>query len=285
LPAQANIDRPRNSRKSTEAGCREIEILGFSVVSVLSVVVFCIIQNPLESGKFLKTFQPKKCLKQGDTAAMKVDLNMLKNIKGFLDQEEGQRLYEIALEASAYGPCLEIGSYCGKSTVYIGMACKENNSQLFAIDHHLGSEDQQPGELYFDPELYNNRYNRADSFPAFRQTLITTGLTDTVVPIVCPSEMAARFWHTPVSMLFIDGGHSYDAAYMDYNSWCGHVMPGGYLMIHDIFRSPAEGGQAPHHIYKLAMASGLFQKLPMTKSLGVLRRRSRGELPQALAVS
>lgn len=215
---------------------------------------------------------------------MKIDLNMLKSIKGHLDQEEGQRLYEIALEASQYGPCMEIGSFCGKSTVYIGMACKENNSVLYAVDHHLGSEDQQPGELYFDPELWDVKAGIVDSFPTFRRTLLTTELSDTVIPIVCRSELVARFWHTPLSMLFIDGGHSFDSAYTDYNAWCGHVMPGGFLAIHDIFSDPRQGGQAPFHIYKMAMASGLFQKLPMSKTLGVLRRRSRGELPLGVTV-
>ena len=208
---------------------------------------------------------------------------LLNDVKGFLDVREGKTLYEIALEASKQGPCLEIGSYCGKSTIYIGTACRENNGILFSIDHHRGSEEQQPGEEYFDPELFDNEACRADTFKEFRNTVETAGLEDTVVSMVCRSEVAARLWTTPLSLVFIDGGHSYEAAYTDYNSWAGHIIPHGYLLIHDIFKDPEKGGQAPYHIYKMAIASGLFRELPMIQTLGVLRRYACGNIPQNLS--
>ncbi len=207
---------------------------------------------------------------------------LINRTKGFLDQEEGIRLYRTALEASRLGPCLEIGSYCGKSTLYIGAACKKNNSTLFAVDHHGGSEEQQPGEGYFDPETYDIRQGRMDTLPLFRKALTDGELEDTVVPILARSEIAARHWATPLSLVFIDGGHSFAAAFTDYNAWAGHIMPGGYLLIHDIFKKPEEGGQAPHYIYKLALSSGLFEALPMTRTLGVLKRRGCGRLPEDL---
>jgi MMP 1-O-methyltransferase len=210
------------------------------------------------------------------------DLNLLKNIKGFLDEDEGQRLYEIALEASRLGPCLEIGSYCGKSTIYLGTACREADTILFSIDHHRGSEEQQPDQEYFDPELFDAQTGCVDTFKNFRKTIITAGLEDTVVPMVCKSEVAARLWATPLSLVFIDGGHTYEAAFTDYNAWAGHIIPGGYLLIHDIFKDPAKGGQAPYHVYNLAIASGLFQELPMIKTLGVLQRHKCGHIPDNL---
>jgi len=213
-----------------------------------------------------------------------VNEELIEQIKGFLDKEEGERLYDVAFEASKRGPCLEIGSYCGKSTVFIGSACKKNCSTLFTIDHHSGSEEQQPGEGYFDPETYDINRSRMDTFPLLRDALERSGLTDTVVPVVVQSEIAARQWTTPVSFVLIDGGHSYQAAFTDYNSWVSHIIPGGYLLIHDIFKNPDDGGQAPYFIYKLAIASGLFRKLPMTKTLGVLQRLDCGELPDDLPV-
>jgi predicted O-methyltransferase YrrM len=207
------------------------------------------------------------------SASMKISKDLLDSVKGFLDRDEGRRLYEIALEASRQGPCLEIGSYCGKSTIYLGAACKLNNCILFSIDHHRGSEEQQPGQEYFDPALVDPITNRVDSFREFRKTIESAGLEDTVVPIVCRSEVAARQWATPLSLVFIDGGHTYEAAYTDYKAWIGHILPGGYLLIHDIFKNPQEGGQAPHQIYNLASTSGLFRELAMIKSLGVLKRR------------
>jgi predicted O-methyltransferase YrrM len=211
-----------------------------------------------------------------------LDSERVGNIKGFLDQREGMRLYDIALKASLMGPCLEIGSYCGKSTVYIATACKQNNGILFSIDHHRGSEEQQPGEAYFDPDLYDPEVGRVDTFSAFRKTIEQCALEYNVVPMVCRSEVAARLWATPLSLVFIDGGHTYQAAYADYNAWAGHIMPGGYLLIHDIFEDPDKGGQAPYQIYQMALASKLFRALPMTDTLGVLQRYGCGEGPDDL---
>ena len=167
---------------------------------------------------------------------MNIDPTLIENVKGFLDPDEGEALYRIAKEASILGPCLEIGSYCGKSTLYLGSACRETNSTLFSIDHHSGSEEQQPGEEYFDPDLYDEKTGRVDTFGEFRKTIETADLQDTVVPMVCRSEIAARTWSTPLSLVFIDGGHSFEAAFTDYNSWAGHIIPDGYLLIHDIFK-------------------------------------------------
>lgn len=193
-------------------------------------------------------------------------------IKGFLHPDEGRRLFELALDAAAHGPCLEVGSYCGRSTVYLGTACRERRQLLFAVDHHRGSEEHQPGEAYHDPALLDARSGRVDSLPLFRDTLRRAGLEDTVVPLVTSSALAARHWLTPLSLVFIDGGHSREAALTDYRAWAPHVRPGGFLAIHDLFPDPADGGQAPIEIYRLALASGLYAELPGTRTLGVLQR-------------
>lgn len=196
----------------------------------------------------------------------------IETVKGFLDDEEGRCLYEYALGSAARGPCLEIGSYCGKSTVYLGAACKKMGSVLFALDHHRGSEEHQLGEEYHDPDLFDSAAGKMDSFREFRQTLARANLEETVVPIVAPSELAARFWNVPLAMVFIDGGHSMEAALTDYRCWAPHVMRGGWLAIHDVFPNPADGGRPPYEIWKLAQSSGLFEALPLTKTLGLLKR-------------
>ncbi len=206
---------------------------------------------------------------------MDIDQNLIAGVKGFLDPDEGECLYETALAAGRLGPCLEIGSYCGKSMLYLAAACKKCGSILFSVDHHRGSEEQQPGEEYFDPDLYDPRSGRVDTFREFRRTIESAGYEDTVVPIVCRSEVAARHWSTPLSLVFIDGGHALETVFTDYSSWAGHIAAGGYLLIHDIFPDPAKGGQAPYRVYNLAQASGLFQELTMVKTLGVLRRRAK----------
>ena len=201
-------------------------------------------------------------------------------IKGFLDAAEGQRLYELAMDAAKLGPCLEVGGYCGLSAAYLGLGCQAVGGILFSLDHHRGSEEQQPGQAYYDPELYDEVAARVDTFRSFRTTLERTGLLDTVIPVVASSMMAVRHWTTPLALVFIDGGHSYSDAFSDYTAWMPHVMPGGYLLVHDIFLDVNEGGQAPRFIYNRALDSGLFDELPMTKTLGVLRRRGLGYVPQ-----
>ena len=194
-------------------------------------------------------------------------------VKGFLDPAEGARLNALAVEVGHLGPCLEIGSYCGKSTVYLGEACRRVGSLLYALDHHRGSEEHQLGEEYHDPDLYDAQSAQMDSFGVFRQTVDRAGLSDVVVPLVAASGVVARAWSTPLAMVFIDGGHSREAAMTDYRSWASHVLPGGILAIHDIFEDPEAGGQAPNEIYQLALASGLFEAREMTGTLGVLERR------------
>ena len=205
---------------------------------------------------------------------MTIDQTLIDSIKGFLDPEEGRGLYEIALEASRLGPCLEIGSYCGKSAVYLGSACLKNGSVLFSIDHHRGSEEQQPGEAYFDPALFDFKTFSMDTLPLFRRTLALAGLEETVVPLVSHSKVVARNWATPLSLVFIDGGHALETVKTDYDCWANHILPGGYLLIHDIFENPEEGGHAPWEVYKLAVASGHFEVLPRIKTLGVLKRKA-----------
>lgn len=204
-----------------------------------------------------------------------MDLNqqLIADTKGFLHGEEGRALYEFALEAADSGPCLEIGSYCGKSALYLGAACKAKGGILFSIDHHYGSQEQQPGEAYFDPALFDPRSFQMDTFALFRKTIRDAELEDTVVPIVTYSDIAARAWQIPLSLLFIDGGHSLDTVRRDYNHWAGHLMSGGYLLFHDIYTRPEDGGQAPRLIYERALASGLFSKLPTIRTLGVLKRK------------
>ncbi|HEY5679625.1 MAG TPA: class I SAM-dependent methyltransferase [Pseudomonadales bacterium] len=193
-------------------------------------------------------------------------------IKGFLHPEEGARLYALASVASGLGPCLEVGSYCGKSTLYLGTACRDQGQVLYAVDHHRGSEEHQPGEAYHDPELFDAEIGSMESLMAFRRTMYRAGLEGCVIPVVAASALAGRHWATPLALVFIDGGHSVEAAQTDYRTWAPHVVPGGFLAIHDLFPDPLEGGQAPIDVYRLASASGLFEPLETTRTLGVLRR-------------
>ena len=193
-------------------------------------------------------------------------------IKGFLDPAEGRALYDAALACAPRGPCVEIGAYCGKSAVYLGAACQAAGGVLFSIDHHRGSEENQPGWDYFDPELWDEAAGSLDTLPFLRRTLRLAGLEDVVVPVIGRSALIARAWTTPISLLFIDGGHTMEAALADYRGWAPRLMPEGLLAIHDVFPDPADGGRPPFEIFQLALASGLFEEVAAVKSLRILRR-------------
>ncbi len=196
----------------------------------------------------------------------------INKIKGFLADDEALALYREAVTASCSGPVLEIGSYCGKSTIYLGLACRQNRRTVYALDHHRGSEEHQQGEFFHDPDLYDEGEGVVDTFREFRKNIREAGLEDTVVPIVAGSDAASRDWQTPLAMVFIDGGHSLDAALTDYRCWTPHLMRGGVLAIHDLFADPHEGGQAPYAIFQMALKSGLFERIDQVNSLGLLRR-------------
>jgi predicted O-methyltransferase YrrM len=193
--------------------------------------------------------------------------------KGFLDDEEGLRLHDLARDHAHLGPILEVGSYCGKSSVYLGVGAKLRHGRLICVDHHRGSEEHQPGEEYHDSDLIDPVTGVIDSLPYLRRTLHQAGLDDTAVLLVAPSTVAAQLWSVPLGLVFIDGGHSHTTANADYEAWAPHIAAGGVLAIHDLFPDPTQGGQAPIEIYRRARASGSFEELPATKTLGVLRRR------------
>ena len=204
---------------------------------------------------------------------MEINKENINQVKGFLDEREADCLYKLALKAGKNGPCLEIGSYCGKSSVYIGTACKENSTVLFSIDHHTGSEEQQPGEAYFDPDLFDKETGKVDTLKHFRKTIADFDLEDVVIPVIGRSALIGSVWKTPLSLIFIDGSHAYESVLNDYNIWANNLIPGGYLLFHDIFPDPAKGGQAPYLVYQKAVESGLYEEMPMFESLGILIKK------------
>ena len=192
--------------------------------------------------------------------------------KGFMPHDEGLGLYRAALSAGSRGPIVEVGSYCGKSTVYIGAAASEVGATVFTIDHHRGSEEMQAGWEHHDTSLVDASSGRMDSLPLLRQTLESAGLEETVVAIVGDAATVARHWTTPAAMVFIDGGHGPIPAHADYDGWAHHVLLGGLLAIHDVFPDPAAGGRPPYEIYCRALESGTFETHDHVGSLRVLRR-------------
>src|ERR1700677_5299524 len=179
---------------------------------------------------------------------------------GFMPAAEGLALFDAAASYSRRGPVLEIGSYCGKSTIYLAAAASAAGQLVVTVDHHRGSEEHQPGWEYHDPGLVDPAAARLDTLPRLRATLAAAGLEEHVVVVVGRSADVARLWGTPLGLMFIDGGHTEAAAVTDYEGWAPWVAPGGALAIHDVFPDPADGGQAPYLIYQHALADGFVEK-------------------------
>jgi len=196
--------------------------------------------------------------------------------KGFMPPEEGDLLHRLARERLPHGPVLEVGTYCGKSAVYLGAAAREVGGTVFTVDHHRGSEENQEGWEYHDSALVDPEVGRLDTLPHFRRTIARAGLEDQVVALVGRSTTISALWRTPLSLLFIDGGHTDEHAGNDYEGWGRWVARGGLMVIHDVFPDPTDGGQAPYRVYLRSLDSRDFAE---TSSLGSMRvlARVRGE--------
>lgn len=192
--------------------------------------------------------------------------------RGFMPTAEGEALFRAAMAVRVDGPFVEIGSYCGKSAVWIGSAAQTLGRVLFAVDHHRGSEENQAGWEHHEPDLVDDATGLMDTLPRFRRTLYDAGLEGTVVAVVGDSVTVAKNWSTPVAFLFIDGGHGEKPAHDDYDHWSDQVAVGGLMAIHDVFPDPADGGRPPWEIYCRALESRRFVEVSATGSLRVLQR-------------
>jgi predicted O-methyltransferase YrrM len=210
-------------------------------------------------------------------SAMRPEIKQLAmQVKGFLSEPEGLRLFELAAVSSVRAACLEIGSYCGKSTLFLAEGCRvAGQHPLFALDHHRGSPEQQPGESHFDPDLLDAEDGSVTTLPEFLRNVRRAGLVDWVVPLIGESGRLSRSWPGgELGMLFIDGGHSEQNAFEDFDGWARRVVPGGYVCIHDVFARSEDGGQAPFHVFEYAQSTGLWEFVDQVESLGIIRRRA-----------
>ena len=203
-------------------------------------------------------------------------LALARAAKGFMPDDEGLLLHRVARERLPLGPVLEIGSYCGKSAIYLGAAARAVGGTVFTVDHHRGSEENQAGWEHHDPTLVDPATGLMDTLPSFRRTIAEAGLEDEVVAVVGRSTTVSALWRTPLSMVFIDGGHAEVHAHNDYTGWAPWLMAGGWLVIHDVFPDPADGGRPPYDVFRRALDSGDFAEVEALGSMRVLAR-VRGE--------
>ena len=199
---------------------------------------------------------------------------LAESVKGFMPPEEGLALFEAGCDAGSHvpgAPFVEVGSYCGKSSIYLGEAARQRETVLFAVDHHRGSEENQRGWEHHDPDVVDAESGLMDTLPWFRRSILAAGLDNTVIAVVGDSPTIAAFVTTTCALVFIDGGHGSEPAHADYEAWSRRVALGGYLAIHDVFPDPKDGGRPPYEIYQRALGDG-FREISATGSLRVLTR-------------
>lgn len=207
-------------------------------------------------------------------------LDHARRAKGFMPEDEGALLHRVALARLPHGPALEVGTYCGKSAIYLGAAARAVSAAgadavVFTVDHHRGSEENQAGWEHHDPTVVDPELGLMDTLGQFRKNVARAGLEEYVVAVVGASATVAAHWRTPLSLLFIDGGHGEEPARADFAGWAHWVDAGGHLAIHDVFSDPAEGGRPPYEqIYLPALASGAFTEVEAVGSLRILERTS-----------
>ena len=194
------------------------------------------------------------------------------DVKGFLSDKEAKKLQELFLKVHHLGSVLEIGTYCGKSTLNFALIAKKIDGLIYTVDHHTGSEEHQLGEEYHDEDLYDKRLEKFNTLPEFLKNLKSSNLGNYIIPILSKSSEASKTFLETISLLFIDGGHSHEAALIDYNSWKDKICSGGLLVIHDVFPNPEDGGRPPFEIYSRAQKSKQFEDLGIYETLGILKK-------------
>ena len=194
------------------------------------------------------------------------------DVKGFLSDKEAKKLQELFLNVHHLGSVLEIGTYCGKSTLNFALIAKKIGGLIYTVDHHTGSEEHQLGEEYHDEDLYDKRLRKFNTLPEFLKNLRSSNLDNFIIPIISKSSDASKTFSELISLLFIDGGHSLEAALSDYNSWKDKICSGGLLVIHDVFPNPKDGGRPPFEIYSKAQKSKQFEDLGIYETLGILKK-------------
>jgi predicted O-methyltransferase YrrM len=226
--------------------------------------------------------RPDAAPPETDSERLRGLLELARRTRGFMPDDEGEALFraarragEAAVEGASPATFVEIGAWCGKSTVYLGAAAEATGAVVLSVDHHRGSEENQPGWEYHEADLVDPEDGRIDTLLHWRRTIASAALEDSVIAIVGDSPTVAARWDRPLVFCFIDGGHGEEPAWGDFRGWSPHVALGGWLAIHDVFPDPADGGRPPYELYCGALDSGQFVDDVACGSLRVLRRVAR----------
>ena len=185
-------------------------------------------------------------------------------IDGWLSDAQGRALYDAAAATTGRGAIVEIGSWKGRSTVWLAAGAREAGRRIYAIDPHRGSRE--------DPA--------ANTLAEFLGNIRRAGVEDAVEPLVMTSAEAAAHVDGGIELLFVDGDHSLEGARRDAELWLPRLVPGGVLMMHDV---GAAGYLGPRTVFRQQVCwSGNFDRIGRVGSMGVARRALERSIPARL---
>ena len=149
----------------------------------------------------------------------------LETVDGWLSEGEARYLYALARQGPGKGAIVEIGSWKGKSTIFLAAgSMKASREKIHAIDHHKGGPDQE-----------GLGYKDIDTQGEFRKNIRNAGVENHVVPVIMGSVEAIQNWNEPIRLLWIDGNHDYEAVKNDFLLWEPYVIDGGVIAFHDTY--------------------------------------------------
>ena len=183
----------------------------------------------------------------------------VRKVDGWLSRPEGRLLYRLARQCTGRGSIVEIGSWKGKSTIWLANGSRSGQkTKIHAVDPHTGSTEHQ------------QQFGRVWTFDEFQRNIKSAGVDDLIVPHVDFSEAAARTFKDPVELIFIDGLHEYEGVKSDFEAWFPKVIDGGIMAFHD-----TTGWPGPRRL----VIERLF-KSPFFKNVRFVRSITYGEKTQ-----
>jgi predicted O-methyltransferase YrrM len=183
--------------------------------------------------------------------------SVVSHVEGWLSDEQGRALYRAAAATTGRGAIVEIGSWKGRSTIWLASAARLTGRCVYAIDPHTRSNE--------DP--------LANTLAEFRANLERAGVSDAVRPLITTSAEAVAILEDPVELLFIDGDHSYDAVERDVELWLPRLIEGGVVLFHDVTTTAYSG---PRRVFRRHVClDSHFDSIRRVGSMTVARKTAR----------
>jgi predicted O-methyltransferase YrrM len=203
------------------------------------------------------------CAATRSKISLKTIENKVAGVDGWLSRTEGRLLFRLAKRCRARGAIVEIGSWKGKSTIWLGHGTREGRGQkIHAIDPHCGV-------------IYKDETAEAKpTFADFQRNIAIAGVADMVIPHVDFSESVARTFSEPVEFIFIDGLHDYQSVKNDFETWFPKVMNGGVMAFHDTTGQPGPFKLVTENVFR----SRHFRKIGFGASIVYAQKVERNTL-------